>query len=118
MFLAGVVFEVTSGGGWFDGYWWWVAASGQPTAAQKFALWQPYSLNNGALVPNSTVMSGQLTAGQWNYVPLPAPLALSPGIPYIAATGFTGSFPDGNGQYGSAGLVQSRHHPGAAVRLL
>ena len=103
VFLAGVVFEVTSGGGWFDGYWWWVAASGQPTAAQKFALWQPYSLNNGALVPNSTVMSGQLTAGQWNYVPLPAPLALSPGIPYIAATGFTGSFPDGNGQYGSAG---------------
>jgi hypothetical protein len=107
VFLAGVVFEVTSGGAWLDGYWWWVAASGQPTVAQKFALWQPYSLNSGALVPNSTVTSGQLAVGQWNYVPLPAPLSLSPGIPYIVATGFTGSFPDGSGQYGSAGAYSA-----------
>ena len=90
--------------------------SGQSTAAQTFALWQPYSLNNGALVPNSTVMSGQLTAGQWNYVPLPAPLALSPGIPYIAATGFTGSFPTTASSVPA--VPQRRDHPGAAVRLL
>ena len=38
-FLAGVLFEVTTGGCWFDGYWWWVCPSGQSTAAQKFALW-------------------------------------------------------------------------------
>lgn len=102
-FLVGVVFEITTAGGWFDGYWWWVAASGQSTAPQKFALWQPYTINNGALIPGSSVTSGQLTAGQWNYVPLPAPLPLSARVPYIASTGFTGSFPDGNGQYGSAG---------------
>jgi len=102
-FLAGVVFKVSTAGGWFDGYWWWVAASGQSTGPQKFTLWQPYNLNTGALIPGSTVTSGQLAAGQWNYIPLPAPLALSPGVPYIAATGFTGAFPDGNNQYNSAG---------------
>lgn len=102
-FLAGVVFQMSKAGGWFDGYWWWVAATGQPTVPQKFALWQPYNLNNGVLIAGSSVTSGQLTAGQWNYVPLPAPLPLSAGVPYIAATGFTGSFPDGGGQYGSAG---------------
>jgi hypothetical protein len=102
-FLAGVVFQVTTAGGWFDGYWWWVAATGQSTAPQKFALWQPYSINSGALIAGSSVTSGQLTAGQWNYVPLPAPLPLSAGVPYIAATGFTGAFPDGGGQYSSTG---------------
>ena len=110
-FLAGVVFKVSTAGGWFDGYWWWVAASGQSTGPQKFALWQPYNLNNGALIPGSTVTSGQLAAGQWNYIPLPAPLALSPGVPYIAATGFTGPFPDGNNQYNSAGPYSAASPP-------
>ena len=33
------LFEVTTGGCWFDGYWWWVCPSGQSTSPQKFALW-------------------------------------------------------------------------------
>jgi hypothetical protein len=103
-FLAGVLFEVTSGGVWFDGYWWWVCPTGQSAAAQQFALWAVYNGGiGGALVPGSTVTSGTLAAGQWNYVPLPTPIPLAMAACYNACTGFTGSFPDTNGQYGSGG---------------
>ena len=77
-FLAGVLFWVTSNC-WFEGYWWWVCPSGQSTSPQKFALWQVYDAAEGNLVPGSVVTSGTLTAGQWNYVPLPTPLQLSIG---------------------------------------
>ena len=107
-FLAGVVFEVTSGGIWFDGYWRWVCPSGQSTAAQKFALWAIYNGGNGAaLVPGSVVTSGTLAAGQWNYIPLPTPIPLAIGACYNACTGFTGSFPDTEGQYGSGGTYSA-----------
>jgi hypothetical protein len=100
-FISGVVFEVTSGACWLDGYWWWVCASDQSTAAQKFTLWCMYgSPANGSLVPNTTFTSGALTAGQWNYVQLPAPVPLAIGATYVAATGFTGSFPDTTDQWG------------------
>jgi hypothetical protein len=102
-FMAGVLFRVTSGGTWFDGYWWWVCPSGQSTAPQKFALWAVYNTGVGALVPGATVTSGPLTAGQWNYVPLNQPVPLSIGACYNACTGFPGSFPDTTGQYSGAG---------------
>jgi hypothetical protein len=103
-FLCGVLFEVTTGGTWLDGYWWWVCPSGQPTAAQWFALWAVYNGGNGAaLVAAASVQSGQLTAGQWNYVPLPTPVPLAIGACYNVCTGFTGSFPDTNGQFGAGG---------------
>ncbi len=115
-FDAGIAFEVTSGGAWFEGYWWWVCPSGQPTAAQTFALWQVYGGGNGSLISAATVTSGALTAGQWNYVPLPNPIMLSIGgganfanadaggtAFYVACTAFTGSFPDTNSQFGSGG---------------
>lgn len=110
-FLAGVVFEVTAGGGWLEGFWWWVCGSGQPTAPQKFALWQAYSQNDGALIPGSTVTSGALTPGQWNYIQLTTPIPLAIGVSYVAATGFTGGFPDTNNQFGAgdpyaAGITQ------------
>ena len=100
-FVCGVVVGVTSGGCWLDGYWWWVCPSGQPTSPQKFVLWQNYDGQNGNLVSGSTVTSGTLTAGQWNYVQLAAPLPLAIGATYVAATGFTGSFPDTNNQFGN-----------------
>ena len=100
-FLAGVLFQVTKGGVWFEGYWWWVCNTGQATAAQKFALWAVYADGTGAVVPSATIISGALTAGQWNYIPLAAPLPLSIGACYIACTGFTGSFPVTNNQFGS-----------------
>lgn len=103
-FMAGVLFEVTTGGIWFDGYWWWVCPSGQSTATQQFALWAVYNGGSGAaLVPNSAVTSGTLAAGQWNYVPLPSPIPLAMGTCYNACTGFSGSFPNTNGQFGSGG---------------
>lgn len=63
-FLAGIQFEVTAGAMWFEGYWWWVCPSGQPTAAQKFALWNVTGQGGGTLIPGSVVTSGPLTAGQ------------------------------------------------------
>jgi len=109
-FIAGVVVGVTTGGTWLGGYWWWVCNSGQSTSPQKFALWQTGNGQSGTLVSGSTVTSGTLTAGQWNYVPLTAPLPLSVGATYVAATGFSGGFPDTNSQFGSgdpyaAGIV-------------
>ena len=101
-FVSGVVCTVTSGACWLDGYWWWVCPSGQSTAAQEFTLWCMYDgPDSGSLVPNSTVTSGALIAGQWNFVQLPSPLPLAIGATYVAATGFTGSFPNTNSQFGS-----------------
>jgi hypothetical protein len=57
----------------------------------------------GTLVSGSVVTSGALAAGQWNYVPLAQPLPLAIGTEYVAATGFTGSFPITSGQFGSGG---------------
>jgi len=118
-FEPGVVFELTAGTAWFEGYWWWVAPSGQSTAPQEFVLWSMYSGAQGAIVPAATVTSGTLTAGQWNYVPLPTPIQLTIGTAtgtdsgsacYIAATSFPGNFPQTSGQFGSgeahsAGIV-------------
>ena len=106
-FLAGVQFGLTSNC-WFEGYWWWVCPSGQSTSPQKFALWQLYGGGEGNVVPGSVVTSGSLTVGQWNYIPLPTPIQLSIGnvtglgaAIYEVATGFTGSFPITNSQFGA-----------------
>jgi hypothetical protein len=109
-FMAGVLFQVTSGGIWFDGYWWWVCPSGQSTAPQKFALWQVHNVASGALISTATATSGPLTAGQWNYVPLDKPVPLSIGACYNACTGLAGDFPDtphsfGSGQPYGAGIT-------------
>ena len=101
-FLAGVLFQVTTGGVWFEGYWWWVCNAGQSTSTQKFALWDVYADGHGAVVPAATVTSGSLTAGQWNYIPLAAPIPLAIGACYNACTGFNGSFPNTNGQFGAS----------------
>lgn len=109
-FIPGVVFTLTAGGTWFDGYWWWVCGSGQPTDPQQFALWQVYDNAAGSLISSATVTSSTLTAGQWNHVPLPAPVPLSIGATYVAATGFNGGFPDTDNSFGTgdpygAGIV-------------
>ena len=109
-FIAGINVGVTIGGCWLTGYWWWVCPSGQSTAAQMFALWCLSSAGAGSLIADGTVTSGALTAGQWNYVPLAAPVPLAIGATYVAATGFSGNFPDTSGQFGSgdpfaAGIV-------------
>ena len=106
-FMSGVLFEVTTGGCWLDGFWWWVCPSGQSTSAQKFALWAVYNGGTGALVPAATVTSGPLTAGQWNYVQLATPVPLALGACYNACTAFSNAFPISNSQYGSGGAYSA-----------
>jgi hypothetical protein len=107
-FIAGVTFFVT-GQAWFQGYWWWVCGSGQSTSPVTCALWQAYSASDASLVPGSVVASGELLAGQWNWIPVKTALPLSIGAPdavagaaeYIAAIGCNGSFPDTDYSFGS-----------------
>lgn len=119
-FAAGAAFEVTSGGMWFEGYWWWVCDTGAPTSPQTFALWQAYGNGNASIVSAATVTSGTLTPGQWNWIPLAQPIMLSVGggkdfaqsdgagtATYIACTGFTGGFPDDNGQFTAGGAYSA-----------
>lgn len=115
-FIAGVMFAVSGGGKWFNGYWWWVAATGQSTAPVKCALWEVTHVGVGTLVLGSVVTSGTLTAGQWNYIPLPQPIQLAAsydpanstaGSGYVAAIGVNGSFPDTNGQFTAGGVYSA-----------
>ena len=107
---------VTTSPCWFEGYWWWLTSSGgQPAGAQEFCLWSANidgsAGRRGSVVPAATVTSGALTPG-WNYVPLAAPVPLTIGWTYVAATGWaSGSgIPYTSAQFGSgnpysAGIV-------------
>jgi hypothetical protein len=102
--VMGLLFQVTTGGSWLNGYWWWVCPSGQDTSAQTFALWLPYpplEVNNGNLVSGATVTSGTLTPGQWNFIPLPEAVPLAIGTWYLALTGTTGAYPVTGGMFGT-----------------
>jgi hypothetical protein len=60
-------------------------------------------------MPGSVVTSGDLIAGQWNWIPLKTPLALSIGAAvtaagpaeYVAAIGVNGPFPSTQGSFGA-----------------
>ena len=104
-YIAGLTFRSTSTV-WLQGYWWYVPAGGD-TGPVKLALWQlggPASTSaQGTLVPGSTVTSGTLTAGQFNFVSLPAPMLLSYPTFYTAAVGYatTTGFPATTHQFGA-----------------
>jgi len=107
-FVSGMGFWVTQKTMYFEGYWWWVCPSSQSTAPQKFCLWQDTGDADtkgdyGALVEASVVTSGTLTAGQWNWIPLPQPIPLSQYIAYRATTASPRYAPVTNGQFGSGG---------------
>jgi hypothetical protein len=94
--VSGLLFHVTTGGCWLEGYWWWVCEKGQPTKPRTFALWTPYPGADGykgAIVPGGTVTSGKLVPGRWNFVRLPRPLPLAIGCWYLGLTGGTGGYP-------------------------
>lgn len=116
-FIAGITFFV-DGEAWFQGYWWWVCGSGQSTAPVMCALWQADTASDATLVPGSVVTSGELAAGQWNWIALGTPLPLSLGAAgaeagvaeYIAAIGCNGPFPSTDNSFGqgdrySAGIT-------------
>lgn len=94
-FTCGVLFKVTTGGMWLNGYWHWVVPGGD-TVARKFALWQITGGGTGVLVAGSVVTSGTLTANAWNFAGLASPLQLAIGAAYNAATGWVvvNGFPD------------------------
>lgn len=102
-YIAGLLFEVTQGGQYFEGYWWWVPTGGDTNAAIGFALWQITNTGTGIVIPAASVLwSGTFTAGAWNFVPC-TPIPLTPNIPYVAAVGFstTIGFPDTKNQFGT-----------------
>ena len=87
--LLGTQFSITGQMGWFNGYYHWVPTGGD-TVARKFALWNIYASGpTEVLVSGSTVTSGTLTAGSFNYIPLTVPIQLAPGAQYVACTGWT-----------------------------
>jgi hypothetical protein len=107
-FVSAVGFEVTQPTIYFEGYWWWVCGAEQSTAPQTFCLWQDTAdldLENedGVVVEASVVKSGTFTAGQWNWVPLPEPIALSRYVSYRAATASPQYAPTTNGQFSQGG---------------
>lgn len=103
-FLAGVVIKVTQGGCFLTAYRHWVPATASDTTARKFALWAISGAGTGVHLPAGDVMSGVLTAGAWNVVPLASPVPLAIGMAYVLATGWNvvGGFPDSD--TGGAGL--------------
>ncbi len=107
-FVSATGFWVTQQTMYFEGYWWWVCGTEQSTASQTFCLWQDTANADqkgdyGTLVQNSVVTSGALVAGQWNYVPLPAPIPLTQYVAYRAATASPRYAPATNGQFGAGG---------------
>ena len=72
------------------GYFIWVPATGS-TIAQTFRLWTTTNGTSGTIVGSSTVASGTLTAGAWNFTALSPGVALSPGTTYVASVTYTGA---------------------------
>ncbi len=102
-YVAGLVFNVTAGGLYFNGYWWWVPTGGDTNTNIGFALWQAYDYPDATVIPASEVLwTGAFTAGAWNFVPC-NPIPLTPNVPYVAAIGYstTIGFPDTKNQFGS-----------------
>ena len=95
--VTSLVFEATTGGAWLEGYWLWVCDRGQPTAPQTFTVWLPYRganyVHTGEIVPGTTVTSGELLRGRWNFVPLPHAVSLSIATLYQLETGAIGGVP-------------------------
>jgi hypothetical protein len=95
--VTSLIFELTTGGAWLEGYWLWVCDEGQSTSPQKFTLWMPYEganyVHTGTMVPGTTVTSRELVRGQWNFVRLPHAVPLSIATPYQLETAAIGGVP-------------------------
>lgn len=105
-FQAGIAFKLKQLL-WLDGYYWWVPPGGD-TAAQEFVCWCITANPSGGLpvaqvISSTDVMSGTLTAGQWNLVTLSTPIPMASGTDFVGATGWTAvhGFPVTNNQFGS-----------------
>ena len=107
--VLGTLFKVTQPGMQLDGYWYWRADSTQQATA-NFALWKATGAGTGTLVASSAVTTTTMVVGQWNFVALASPVALTSGTAYKAQVGVTNNFLDskpyfGSGGAGSAGIT-------------
>jgi hypothetical protein len=108
--VNGIAFDVVGQAIALFGYLYWRADATQ-SASASFALWQITSNSTGIFLGAATTTStSSMVAGQWNYVALPTPFALTSGVTYMAAVGFTGTFPFNTGVFGggdrySAGIT-------------
>lgn len=108
-FLSATGFWITKETIYFAGYWWWVCGTNQSTAPQTFCLWQDTANldgqgEQGVVIQDSVITSGNFVAGQWNWVPLPHPIPLTQYVSYRAATGSPRYAPTTDGQFGSNGI--------------
>jgi hypothetical protein len=105
--VTSLMFELTTGG-WLDGYWLWVCPEGQPTAPQTFTVYILYQgagyVNTGEIVPGTTVTSGELVPGQWNFIPLPQAVPLSIATFYQLETGVIGGVPSTQNRWGKGDI--------------
>ena len=102
--ILGTLFEVTSPGMVLQGYWYWRADSSQAATA-NFALWKATSFQHGSLVANSAVSISGMTVGQWNYVALATPIALTVNTAYKAQVGVVNNFLDSKPYFGAGGTA-------------
>ena len=110
-FLAGVLFKVTTGGCWFEGYWWWVCPSGQSdVGAEIRGVAGLQRRHRGSYPRRDGYVRGadsravELRAAERALSRCPSESATTP------APGFNGNFPDTQAQFGSgdpysAGIV-------------
>lgn len=95
----GLAFKVTSSGQYLYGYYVWRSDSGQ-SASCSCALWVLSSASAGTFQTGTSASTSSMVAGQWNYIPLATPFALSTGTTYKAVLGLTGNFNDTQSQFG------------------
>jgi hypothetical protein len=107
-YTLGVEFYVTAGGLYLYGFRWW-CAPGADASPKPFQLFECVTDIVGTPVDGAEVTSSALTAGAWNYAPLPDPVLLTAGQHYRAgvlgggsgnwysavAAAFTGDVVDG-----------------------
>jgi hypothetical protein len=91
--VMGMAFKVTEDDQFLYGYSCWRSDSGQPATAD-FALWEITGATTGTVITDSDVSISDMIVGEWNYVALPTPLALTSETSYKAVLGIMGNFND------------------------
>lgn len=109
-FISGFMFNVTQNNVSLDGYWQWCCPTGMPTTGLPYGLWQRTTPFNAVNLPAGNVTGSTMTAGVWNYVPLPAQVPLVNGQYYRVCVSYGSGMPFqqnwwGPGDPGYAGLA-------------
>jgi hypothetical protein len=101
-FVSGLTFKVTQPGQFLYGYYYWRSDSAQSASAQG-ALWTLTANTTGTFQTGTSASTSTMVAGQWNFIALTVPFALTSGTVYRAVIGVTGNFNDTHSQFGTGG---------------